>query len=339
MVTIKDVAELAGVSQATVSRVINTTELVAEKTRRRVERAMKTLGYHPNSFARALASNRSGTIGLVLPQLSGPFFGDLMFHVEATVRRAGLHLVLTPGNDSNESEQEAIEYLLSRKVDGLVLAVDHVSDDYLIQLSEQDIPIALANRYLPELSSQCVYLDDETGGRLAGEYLLSKGHHDIACITGPLSKYDARGRLLGLRMALEQHGQHYQESLIVEGDYLEQGGRLATEKLLARQRPFSALFCCNDHMAFGAIQALRKHGLSVPEDVSVLGFDNIAFARYLTPGLTTINFPVGEMGERAATLIIQALKQTEQTLPLKLQPSLVERASVAVCHAEHPIRI
>lgn len=339
MVTIKEVSELAGVSQATVSRVINGTGLVTEKTQRRVQRAMKTLGYRPNSFARALASNRSGTIGLVIPELSGPFFGDLMFHVEASVRRAGLHLVLTPGGDSQETEQEAIEYLLGRKVDGLVLGVEHVSDDYLISLTTQGQQLALINRYLPELEQRCVYLDDEAGGHIACEHLISNGHRDIACISGPLSKYDARGRLLGYRMALEQHGLRYQENLVVEGDYLEQGGVLAMEKLLARKQRFTAVFCCNDHMAFGAIQTLQRHGLEVPGDVSVIGFDNVSFARYLTPGLTTINFPVGAMGELCANLLIQALKQNPFAPELKLLPSLVERASVSVCKDESPIRI
>lgn len=327
MATIRDVSEFAGVSQATVSRVVNGSTRVSHDKKMSVEKAIKKLGYRPNSIAQALASSRTGSIGVVVPELAG-FYSGMLQAIEDQLRRFGYHLVVTAGSNDEEGQKQAIDFLLSRRVDALILHTQDVSDDYLIDLEAQGIQLALVNRLVPELNSSCIELDNELGANIATKYLIDMGHREIACITGPLSKSDARGRLQGYRDALEEAGIEYSESRVVEAGFTEETGASAMNKLLNRHCRFSAVFAANDHMAFGAFGEMKKANLLVPEDVSLVGFDNILFARYLTPGLTTIDFPIEQMSTEAVQLILQKLIKKKTEVDFKLSPSLVIRESV-----------
>ncbi|CAM2918418.1 LacI family DNA-binding transcriptional regulator [Vibrio mytili] len=328
MATIKDVSEHAGVSQATVSRVINGTSRVSHDKKLKVEKAIKELGYRPNSIAQALASSRTGSVGIVVPELGGPFYSGILHSLEEHLRRFGYHAVVTAGSNNEKEQREAVEFLLGRKVDALILHVQSLSDDYLINLESQGVPVVLLNRFIPEMSRSCIDIDNEFGGKLATQYLLKMGHTEIACITGPLDKSDARGRLQGYRKALEEAGLEYNEVLVSEAGFTEETGVSATQKLLKRDCQFTAIFASNDHMAFGAFEVLREVGYSIPDDVSLVGFDDIIFARYLTPSLTTINFPIEQMSIEAVQLILQKLKKTKPDVNFKLSPALVVRNSV-----------
>ena len=327
MATIRDVSEFAGVSQATVSRVVNGSTRVSHDKKMSVEKAIKKLGYRPNSIAQALASSRTGSIGVVVPELAG-FYSGMLQAIEDQLRRFGYHLVVTAGSNDEDGQKQAIDFLLSRRVDALILHTQDVSDDYLIDLEAQGIQLALVNRLVPELNNSCIELDNELGANIATKYLIDMGHREIACITGPLSKSDARGRLQGYRDALEDAGIEYSESRVVEAGFTEETGASAMNKLLNRDCRFSAVFAANDHMAFGAFGEMKKANLLVPEDVSLIGFDNILFARYLTPGLTTIDFPIEQMSTEAVQLILQKLIKKKTEVDFKLSPSLVIRESV-----------
>ncbi|WP_367988969.1 LacI family DNA-binding transcriptional regulator [Vibrio sp. NTOU-M3] len=332
MTTIKDVSEYAGVSQATVSRVINGTCRVNHDKKLKVEKAIQALGYRPNSIAQALASSRTGSIGIIVPELGGPFYSGILHSIEERLRRMGYHVVVTAGSNTEQSQRESVEFLLSRRVDAMILHTQSLSDDYLIDLGERGTPVVLVNRYIPEIAHNCIEIDNESGGRMATEYLLRMGHRNIACITGPLDRSDARGRLQGYRKALEDAEILYDEALVSEAGFTEESGSRAMHKLLKRESVFTAVFACNDHMAFGAYEVLKAEGISVPDSISLVGFDDILFARYLTPALTTINFPIEQMSAEAVRLVIQILNKNQRDVNFKLSPNLVPRSSVKELH-------
>lgn len=328
MATIKQVSKQADVSVATVSRVLNGTQWVAPETRARVTAAMELLGYQPNSSARALATNRTEIIGLVLGNLSGPFFGDVMDQVEQEARRHQKHLLITSGRDSADKEMDAIDFLLRRQVDALILHVDYLTDTQLIALCRRtETPIVLLNRFVPELQARCIYVDNELGGRLATEHLLRLGHRHIACVTGPLHKSDSRARLTGYQLALADAGIADETSRVVESDYTEPGGSRAMGTLLDQGQPPTAVVCGNDLMAFGVIRVLKDRALRVPHDVAVVGYDNIVMANYFEPNLTTVHIPVGDMGNQAARLAVALADRTRISVQQELALELIVRDS------------
>ncbi len=328
MATIREVSKYANVSVATVSRVVNGNKWVSDTTREKVLAAMAELGYQPNSFAKALATNKSDTIGMVVSDLGGPFFGDMMRSAEDEVRKFGKHLMITSGHDTLESEQDAINFLMQRRVDALLLHLDSIPDEDIIKLSDSaKIPIILMNRLVPELPEQCISLDNDMGGYLATQHLIELGHIQIACITGPLFKADARSRLAGYRRAIEQAGLEYDERLVIESDYQESGGKTSIERLRRRNVHFTAVVAQNDHMAIGALNTLKLHGLSIPEDVSIVGYDDMVMARYTEPGLTTVNIPVAQFGQQAANLALKKLGDKVNRVIHHFQPELVVRGS------------
>ena len=328
MATIREVSKYANVSVATVSRVVNGNKWVSDTTREKVLAAMAELGYQPNSFAKALATNKSDTIGMVVSDLGGPFFGDMMRSAEDEVRKFGKHLMITSGHDTLESEQDAINFLMQRRVDALLLHLDSIPDEDIIKLSDSaKIPIILMNRLVPELPEQCISLDNDMGGYLATQHLIELGHIQIACITGPLFKADARSRFAGYRRAIEQAGLEYDERLVIESDYQESGGKTSIERLRRRNVHFTAVVAQNDHMAIGALNTLKLHGLSIPEDVSIVGYDDMVMARYTEPGLTTVNIPVAQFGQQAANLALKKLGDKVNRVIHHFQPELVVRGS------------
>ncbi|MBC3767159.1 LacI family DNA-binding transcriptional regulator [Neptunicella marina] len=328
MVTIKQVSELAKVSSATVSRVINNADSVKLETRKLVEAAMKELGYRPNSIAQSLASNKTNTVGYVVPQLYGSF-GIMMSGSEEVLRRANKHMFIMTGHSNEKDEKSAIEALLMRRCDALILHLESTSDEYLIELAKQKVPFVLVNRVIEAIEDNCISLDNHFGGYLASKALIDKGHRDIAYIAGSLWKSDAIERLQGHKEALAEANIAYDESLIYEGDFQVHSGVEGIETLLNAGKKFSAVACGNDEMASGAIGALRDAGLKVPESVSVVGFDDVEFSNYLTPRLTTIRYPMKEIGQMAARWILnRAYENSSMQLQHVLSPHLIERESV-----------
>lgn len=330
MSTIREVSKHANVSVSTVSRVINGTTPVAEDTRQRVLAAIEKLDYRPNTFARGLATNRSFGVGLTVNEISSPYYGAVLEGVEDVVEAAGMHLVVSSGHARAASEREAMHFLLDRRVDFLIVQFEALGNEALLDLvGSTETPVIVFGRRVPELENRCVWLDNERGGLLATRHLLDRGHRRIAHIAGPLSYPDSRDRLHGYRRTLEEAGIAYAERFVIESNFQEEGGVIAATRLLERDLGITAIFVANDQMATGALRGIRAAGLRVPEDISLVGYDDVLVARYLHPELTTIRQPLRAMASTAATIGLGILEDTEKEVRNCFDPELVIRQSVA----------
>ncbi|MBT3133799.1 LacI family transcriptional regulator [Alteromonas sp. ALT199] len=331
MPTIYQVAERAGVSLSTVSRVLNGKASVNKVLKERVENAVIELNYRPNSVARSLANSRTDSIGVLVPELNAPFFGDLMQAVESTLRAADKHVIITVGRNCLETEKDAVEFLISRNCDALIMHAEALSDEYLLDINQSKLPVALVNRQIEGLPEACINLDNEKGGYLATRHLLELGHKDIAYLSGPLEKRDACMRLKGHKRALSEAGLPINSQLIFNGDYTEEDGKVGLLELMARDVPFTALVCANDWMASGAISCARDLGMSLPHDLSIVGFDDVVFAHHVFPRLTTVSNPIADMAEMSAKYILNKVYGQSNKVQLCFEPTLVVRES-AVKH-------
>lgn len=329
MATIKEVSHLADVSAATVSRVLNGNVAVAAETRARVLAAVEKLDYHPNTFARGLVTNRSGGVGVVVNDIASPFFGTMLKGIERVIEAQGMHLMISSGHADAAAERDALDFLLRCRADVLIVHTEALSDAELVAFASRGTPLVLVGRYVAELASRSVYLDNEAGGRLMSEYLIAQGHTRIAHIAGPSALHDARARLAGYRQALENAGLDYDAGLVAEANFEEESGRRAAQQLLARRRDFSALFAANDQMAAGALSALREAGVDVPNEISLAGYDDVLLARYLYPSLSTVCQPMEAMGRVAAQLALAELRgESGEGVRRTFEPTLVIRNSV-----------
>ncbi len=329
MATIHEVSQRAKVSMATVSRVLNGNVPVSETTRARVLKAIEELNYHPNTFARGLVTNRLGGVGAVINDLASPFFGPMLSGIERVMEARGMHLMVSSGHADADAERNALEFLLRCRADALVVYIEALCDAEVIDFAGRGTPLVLLGRRVAKLEGQTIYLDNVAGGRMVTEHLLEHGHRRIAHITGSHAIYDSQARLEGYQQALTAAGIPVDDTLIIEGDFQEQGGYDATKQLLARA-DFTALFASNDQMAAGALNALREAGLTVPNDISLVGYDDVLLARYLYPPLTTVRQPITEMGRAAAQLALQLLDDAStEEVTHRFEPLLIKRQSVA----------
>ncbi len=329
MATIYEVSALSGVSKSTVSRVLNDHANVSEKTKQKVMDAVKQLHYRPNSTARSLATNRSNSVGVLVSELHGPFYGDMLTAIEIKLRAAGKHAIIAAGHSDAASEIDGIEFLIERSCDALILHVDAVSDEYLIGLSKNSIPFVLINRYIEEIKENCICLDNELGGYLASKYLIDQGHRDIAYISGPLWKKDAGDRISGHKRALAEANIDFNAQLLFEADFKVKGGCDGMSYFIAQKQKFTALACANDEMASGAMKVARENGIKVPSDCSIIGFDNVFFTEYLYPQLTTVNFPIKEIALMAVRWILKNEYKTKDfNINNVFEPTIIARESV-----------
>tara|TARA_Y100000588_G_scaffold66326_2_gene66704 strand:- start:2288 stop:3319 length:1032 start_codon:yes stop_codon:yes gene_type:complete len=327
-ITIKEVAEYANVSQATVSRVINQQSTVKEKNLIKVLNAIKELGYTPNSTAKALATKKSNSIGMLVGSLDGPFFGPLMHATENEIYKLGLHLIVTSGQDSLDKETESLKFLQSKQVDGAIVHSDKISDEGLVNYVKAFKNFVILNRYLPDLEPHCLYVDNELGGYLATKHLLENGHKRIACITGPLVKHEARDRLLGYMKALAESNIEYDPSLIIEGRFDHKDNLAKANQLVNNINDVTAVFCQNDNIALAVYDACSQHNLLVGDDLSIVSFDNDLMSKHLRPLLTTVGFSIHEMGMIAGQMLVDQLSNKDNLKGKKLTPSLEVRESV-----------
>lgn len=326
-VTMRDVARAAGVSVSTVSRVVNGGAGVRGEKTRSVERAIRDLGYRPNWLARELSLGAAvSTVGVLVPQLADEFTGSVVTGVERELKRAGFHMVCSLGHGDPRDEAAALQVFRDRRVTGLILVTPALSDNELLNEYAAGTPLVLVNHRIEELAEACIHIDNEQAGYLAARHLLELGHRDIVHISGPLSRQDARARQEGFQRALEEAGLERDAARVVEADYNAREGEAAMRRLLRRGR-FTALFAANDVIAAGAMVALREAGMSVPGDVSVVGFDDRSLAVLLEPPLTTIRYPMEDVGCRAARHLVQRVRgEAVDPLPL-LPPTLIVRRS------------
>jgi LacI family transcriptional regulator len=252
----------------------------------------------------------------------------MMTEIETALRTANKHVIIAAGHSDEKQEKEGVEFLMSRGCDALILDVEAVSDDYLIELSKGSTPVVFINRYIDSIKERCVYLENEQGGFMATEHILSLGHKHLAYISGPLFKLDVRDRLKGHKRALQQYHIPFDDTLCYEGDFRELGGSNAMEYLLSLNKPITAVVCANDQMASGAIAVCLEHGLRVPEDISFIGYDNIPFPQYISPKLSTVSNPINEMGKMAARWVLrQVYNNKDVVIERSFQPELFIRDS------------
>lgn len=305
MATIKDVAKVAGVSTATVSRVIHNGGQVGDACRARVKKVIKELDYRPNTNASALAGKTVNTIGVVTPKLSMSFFGSLASGVEKAARENKYKLLMSNSLYETQSELDAIESLREHNCKAIILHSEYSDEKTLIKLAEKIPGLVLINRYIPKLANRCVWLDNHSGSQTATQYLLDRGHKNFAVITSIYQNRDPSSRLEGIKQLLDANELSLSADNIEEAAANIDGGEQAVKALLAKGSKFTAILAYNDLMAIGAIHALFDAGLRVPEDVSVIGFDDLIVGRACRPKLTTMQYPVEEMANYATKLAIQ----------------------------------
>ncbi|SMB80301.1 LacI family DNA-binding transcriptional regulator [Deinococcus hopiensis] len=324
-VTLAQVARAAGVSASTVSRILNGTAKVSAEKREAVERTLAQLNYQPNVLARSLASGKTMSIGVLTQDISSPFYGDVLRGIERGLTNSGYHPVVISGHWRAQEEVEAIDFLVSRKVDAMIVLGGVAPDEQLQQVASY-MPLVALGRSVPGLTQQCLRLDNFAGGYLATKHLIDLGHRTIAHIAGMPTHRDAQDRLAGYRAALEEARLTFDPELVLEGDFLEQSGFLAATRLIDSRKMFTGVFVANDQMAYGARLALYRRGLRVPEDISLVAFDDLPSSTFTTPPLTTVRQPTFDMGLAAATCLLRMLRGAPSWLP-PMGPELVVRES------------
>ncbi len=329
-ITLRDVGKRAGVSAMTVSRVINGRSGVDEETQRRVEEAIEALDYVPNRIARGLVSQHTATIGLIVPDVVNPFFSPVVRGAETAARKAGYRLLLCNSEGDLRLEREYIEDLVSHRVDGLLLAPasDH-SRHSVFPLLRRNFPVVLVDRSLPDLDCDLVVSDSASGARRLVEHLVAIGHREIAHVTDAEDTSTGRERLRGYREALAGADIPYREELVVRTTVDQIGGYRATQQILMLDRLPTAIFTVNNMTVVGAMQALRERGLSVPDDMGLVCFDDVEHLAVLSPFLTVIDQPAETFGSLGAQLLLERIsgKAGARSRRIVLQCDLVVRQS------------
>jgi LacI family transcriptional regulator len=327
--TLRDVARLAGVSPATVSRILNGTAVVADQKRQAVEAAIAQLAFKPNLSARGLRSGSSMTIGVLTQELESPHFTAAVKGIDEGLLGSGYAPVVVPGHWNPVEENERVRMLIARHVDAVAIVGGSLSDREVQEFASQ-LPVAITGRRLEADNLMSFHLDQREGGRLAAEHLISLGHRRIAQISGPPTYRDARERAEGFMLAHAQAGLPMDPRLIVQGNFEESGGEAAMNVLLDGGQPFTAVVCGNDQTLFGARLALMRRGLRVPEDISIVGFDDLPIARYMTPPVTTVRQPMFDIGLAVAAALLTALGAAPQ------RPAGVPRLGLVVRESTRP---
>ncbi|WP_434667683.1 LacI family DNA-binding transcriptional regulator [Aeromonas sp. NJAU223] len=331
MTTMLEVARRAGVSKATVSRVLSGNGYTSQETRDRVFKAIDESGYRPNLVARQLATKSTQTLGLVVTNTlyHGVYFGELLSHAARMTEARGRQLILADGKHSAEEERQAIQYLLDSRCDGVIIYPRFLGVEEMDEIIEQHPqPIMVLNRRLPRHHHHCVYSDQRVAAATVVDKLVEMGHREIAFIAGSSDSPTGIERLAGYRDALARHGLPQQDALIAPGKWTPACGAAAAATLLARGVSFTALVASNDDMAIGAIKQLHASGVSVPQQVSVVGFDDIALAPYVIPSLASVKMPVTEMIQETISRLITMVEEGGvQTLP-SFSGTLIRRDSL-----------
>lgn len=320
---------MAGVSTSTVSHVINKDRFVSDAVREKVETAIKTLNYAPSALARSLKINQTRTIGMLITASTNPFYSELVRGVERSCFERGYSLVLCNTEGDEQRMNSNLETLMQKRVDGLLLLCTetHQPSQEIMQ-RYPSIPTVMMDWAPFNGDSDLIQDNSLLGGDMATQYLINKGFTRIACITGPLDKTPARLRLEGYREAMTRAGLTIREGDEIESDFEFGGGFDAMQALLAMKERPQAVFIGNDAMAVGAYQALYQAGLKIPQDMAIVGYDDIELARYMTPPLTTIHQPKDELGELAIDVLIHRIAEPGlQQQRLQLTPILIERGS------------
>ena len=330
MANITDVALHASVSVTTVSHVVNGTRFVSEVARQRVEAAVRELGYVPSAVARSLKHNTTRTFGMVIPNNSNPYFAEIIQGVEARSFAAGYNVILCNSNDDPERQAAYLRVLAEKRIDGLIFVVTGSDAVVRATLGGINTPLVLLDREVSGVSSDLVEVNHVLGSQMATEHLLELGHPRVACISGPPGLSPSSQRRAGWKDALEKAGVERKESDLARGDFTARGGYLAMQTLLKRRPRPTAVFACNDLMAVGALTAAREAGIAVPQQLSIVGFDDIELAAFSAPPLTTVAQPKLEIGTLAAELLLERVSASRsESRRVILDPKIKVRGTTA----------
>ena len=325
VVTLDMVAAAAGVSPSTVSRILTGNARVSDNKRTAVETTIQRLGYQPNVMARGLAKGRTFSIGVLTQDINSPFYGEALRGIENALTGTGILPLFVSGHWHLQDEVELMALMLARRVDGIIVLTGRLSDAQLLEYSQR-VPIVVTGRDLKGPGLVSLRVDDFEGAKLATQHLIELGHRAIAHIAGPQDHGDSVERLRGYRAALTEAGIEFDANLVVYADFHEPGGVLAVNQLLSARHSFSAVFASNDQTALGARLAFFQRNIRVPEDVSLVGFDDLPAAQYAIPPLTTVHQPVCELGQSAAESLLKLVNG--QKVKVNLPPfKLVVRDS------------
>ncbi|TYB97329.1 MAG: LacI family transcriptional regulator [Kosmotoga sp.] len=330
--TIADIAKMANVSKATVSYVINNKEGVSLDVRNKIKQIIKESNYKPNTMARALAGKRTNSVGLIIPDISDMFYANIIRGVEKASGKFGYFLNLFTTHADPEKEHEVFDFLTSSIADGVIVMTYFVGKEVTRKLKQRKIPFVFLDfPYDDDIYS--VSVDNFEGGYKATSYLTALGHRKIAFIHGPEAARDSKARYHGYLKALREHNIPYNNDLVLKGDFLRQGGYKAAKSLIKNNKVPTALFAANDQMALGAMTAFKKEGYRIPEDISIIGFDNTEASTFSKPTLTTIMQPIFEMGSLAAKTLISLINgKTPEMKRYLLKTRLIERHSCSYCN-------
>lgn len=332
MATIKDVARLAGVGLGTASRVISGKGSVSPATAARVRDAIEQLGFRPSHAARSLPTGSTQTIGVYIPVLTGTFYTPILNTIDAQLRTTGQHMVVAFGSGAGNARAQALEginFLIERGTDGVVAVTDSLLDRDIAALGAKAANLVVLNHYYKRIRPQCFAADHETGGRLAARALIEMGHRKVAIIGGPPEQADNVARLSGFREEMGKHGVPESQLVALDGDYSAESGWRQAQALLPRLSKYTALFCANDEMAVGALSRLHQAGISIPQELSVLGYDDTQTAEYSAPKLTSVHIPWGAVTVNGLNFLRNRLYGTQLPVERQFAASVTWRSSVA----------
>lgn len=308
--TVYDIARIAGVSASTVSRILNGSARVAADKRQAVEDAIRELNFRPNLMAQYLKTGQSMTLGVLTQYVDSPFSNEMLRGVENALQGLAYAPLIVSGHWNAEEEVERLRLLIARRVDGIIILTGHINQQTLLEFSQQ-VPIVATGHNINTERVRSFSINNRLGGYMATRYLLDLGHRQIAHIIGLQDQSDAQERHHGYRQALVSASIDYDPELVVQGDFAEAGGLNAVKQLVASGKKFSAIFCANDQTCYGAILGLKQCGLRVPEDVSLIGFDDLPFSTYSNPPLTTVRQPIYETGTTMVNTLLGLIENTE----------------------------
>lgn len=331
-ITINDIARKAGVSAMTVSRVLSGKGPVAAQTKNRVRKAIEELDYHPNLLARSLSSKRSMNIGVTIPiiekVLLDNYIAQVLSGITDVAQQAGYKIMLIPFDPFGRDANEFAAWAQSKILDGLILIKTIIDDPRIPVLAKSGFPFVLLNHKLRDKNVNFVDSRNVTGARIAVEYLAQKGHSKIACVTGLLNESNGRDRLRGFKETMKKLKLDLREEWIIPGWFDQQAAYIESQQLFEENEPPSAIFACDDYMAIGIMKRIKEMGLQIPDDVAILGFDDIELSAYVNPPLTTIRQPLLQMGKESMQILLRIISKELQTAVHQfLEVELIERAS------------
>nr|WP_202416527.1 LacI family DNA-binding transcriptional regulator [Duganella qianjiadongensis] len=330
--TIKDVARLAGVGLGTASRVISGKGSVSPATLEKVRKAIEELDFRPSHAARTLLSGNSQMIGVYIPYLSGTFYTPILQSIYTALRAAGLNMVVAFGVGEGDARQQAIEgmnFLIERGSDGLIVMTNSLEEEDFAALGPFQARVVVINHAFASIAEQCFTVDHEAGGRLAARTLLAQQHRKIAVIAGRAAAADNQARIAGFMAELEAAGIAPASVWMEDGDFSPEGGWACAERLLKSDYEFTALFCANDEMAVGALSCFQQAGVAVPQQVSVLGYDDTHSAEFTAPRLTSVHIPWSEMTLNGLNFLLNRCYDMHRPVERQYQLHVAERASLA----------